>query len=316
MERSYFVLRFPYTSSAINQILNSPSPGMGCGYTRHFNHLEEFFLKLDTPFTVPSFPIHHDVRSTEPGKEYLEKLTGMIQPLTLLLPTLFQDLTYGFDPSEVLRPVFYRTYSTEKGEYLFLLRLDLSPRLQEVEVLQKGTNDTTPSFRTVRLYLEADLLYLLKKENLEKIPTFWIEKLISQSWVGEKERGYFVQGIWIDRDLSKFFSKLFLPPQSRLYPYFPFNSRYQTFCLSLLHPEMPRRNDYVNVLEKALDFLRPHIPAIENTLKNNPFSENLELYKSLKATVPAEWYGVWSALRVQPYINEQDMKEYSVEEIL
>jgi len=309
------LLRFPYTDPSLNSFLANLPERAPCSYSRHFNHLEEFFLKLDCPFTVPSFSIHHDVRRTEPDPAYLQNLRTLLHDLGDLLPSLFRGLTYGFDPAEVMRPLFYQVFTWEGERFLYLLRIDLSTRLQEVEVLTKGTNDTTPFYRSRRLYLEADILPL---EGIEQDPagnpSFSIKHLVSQTWIGEEGRGYFVQGIWIDRDLSKFFTKLFLPPGSRLYPYYPYNSRYRTLCLSLVFPEASRRASFVPLLHRGIQFLSPHLPRIEETLKKTPFSENLELYQRIKASVPASWYNEWASLHVRSYINEFDMKEYVLEE--
>ncbi len=313
MDSGATLLRIPYTDPSINTLLSSLPEEYPCTYTRHFNHLEEFFLKLDSSFVVPSFSIHHDVRCTEPTPSYLENLHRILHALGALLPSLFRGLTYGFDPTEVMRPLFYRVYTWEGDLFLYLLRLDLSAHLQEVEVLQKGTNDTTPVYRSRRLYLEADIIPLEGKEK-DQEGYFRIKHLISQTWVGEEGRGYFVQGIWIDRDLSKFFTRLFIPPGSRLYPYYPYNSRYRTLCLSIPFPEVSRRETFVPLLHRGIHFLSPYLPRIEETLKKTAFSENLELYQQIKLTVPGEWYKEWMSIHVRPYINEFDMKEYVLEE--
>lgn len=315
MDSGAILLQFPYTDPEINAFLSNLPQDSRCTYTRHFNHLEEFFLKLDSSFIVPSFPIHHDVRRTEPDPRYRQNLRSFLHAVGNLLPSLFRGLTYGFDPTETTRPLFYNVYSWKGELFLYLIRLDLLPHLQEVEVLQKGTNDTTPVYRSQRLYLEADILPLDEMtKNSSGNPCFRIKHLISQTWIGEEGRGYFVQGIWIDRDLSKFFSKLFLPTGSRLYPYYPYNSRYRTLCLSLAFPEESRRASFVPLLQRGIHFLAPFLSRIEETLKKTAFSENLELYQQIKASVPADWYKEWESLQVRPYINEFDMKEFVLEE--
>ncbi len=54
-------IRINFTDREINSTLSkysvSPSP-----ISRHYNQNEDFFLKLNEDFFVPSFPIHHDVR--------------------------------------------------------------------------------------------------------------------------------------------------------------------------------------------------------------------------------------------------------------
>lgn len=316
MDPGSFVWVYPSTDDTLNKACTTLSEICPCHYSRHFNYLEEFFLKLGTSYTVPSFPIHHDVRIAQPDTLYLNNLRKTLLPLLDLLPSLFSGLSYLFDPAETLRPLFYQVYNQEKNSFLFLLRLDLSARLQEVEVLQKGSNDFTPAYRSNRLYLESDILPLEKHEiDSTGKRIFYMKRLISQTWIGEQGRGYVVQGIWIDRDLSKFFSKLLLPPGIRIYPYYPYNSRHTTLCLSPLFPEANRRGQYIPLADRAIRFLTPHLPAIETVLKQNEFSENLELFQRIKKEVPGEWYRDWERLRVRTYLNELDMKEYQIEEI-
>ena len=61
-----------------------------------------------------------------------------------------------------------------------------------------------------------------------KVVAFVVKQTISQNWIGETGKGYLVRGIWMDSELTKFFSKLFLPTGKRTYPFYPFTCRYKT----------------------------------------------------------------------------------------
>jgi hypothetical protein len=75
-------------------------------------------------------------------------------------PDIFSDLTYFFDPGEILKPCFYRLYRIGESYYLYLLRIDLTFRPLEAELLERGTNDVTSAYRTNRLYIESDFIPL------------------------------------------------------------------------------------------------------------------------------------------------------------
>ncbi len=134
----------------------------------------------------------------------------------------------------------------------------------------------------------------------------------SAAWVDETGRGYLVQGIWIDNDLTKFFSKLFLPEGKHTYPFYPFVCKYKTICQNLidLGPEM--RKKLLPYLHRALGLLRPVMPEIEGSLKEEDFSESNVTFRRLKRTVPPPWSEIWNSLRLEMYLNDRDMKEYHI----
>jgi hypothetical protein len=302
-----------YTDPVLNEKLKAIIPGR-VRYTRHFSRSEDFFLKLPETFTVPSLPIHHDVRLRTPSSEYLAKLRSLYSTIFTLVPDIFSDLSYLFDPAEILRPAFFHVYRFNESLYLFLLRTDLQFRPQEHEVLTPGTNDRTAEYRSDHIFLEADIIPLenVLTENT-KLIGFTIKQSISQTWVGESGRGYFVQGIWIDREITKFLSKLFLHPEKRTYPYYPYTCKHRAVCHSVLEPEASERKKYISRLHRIGAFLGPYIPEIEEALKRNDFSENLEAFKAIKEKVPRAWYEDWNTLNLRPYLNDRDMKEYAVE---
>ncbi len=296
----------------INGILKEESRG-GVTYTRHFNQSEDYFLKLSEPFEVPSFSIHHDIRQSEPTPEYIKTLRRFMVQLKSLVPDLFADLVYIFDPAEVLRPTFYRLYRLEERYYLFHLRIDLVFRPQRHEVVVRGTNDTTPVYRTDHLVLDSNIIPLKDVRGSSSTPElFVVDELISETWIGETGRGYFVQGIWIDSDLTKFFSKLMMPRGKRIYPYYPFNSKFRTVCLSPLEPEATKRRVMIPVLHRSRVFLEPHLERIQQVLREQEFQESLPLFQEIKETVPPELESHWAPVSMKVYLNEDDMKEFQV----
>ena len=88
-------------------------------------------------------PIHHDVRLHQPGAEYLAALKQVVEQVAGLAPQVLKDLSYFFDPAEILRPCFYHVYRVEESWYLYLLRIDLMMRAAESAIIERGTNDTT-----------------------------------------------------------------------------------------------------------------------------------------------------------------------------
>ncbi len=330
MEQILGEIRLHYTDMRINEQLKGAHAGIGAGqngpsateppttgaaeYTRHFNQGEDFFLKLTRPFRVPPLPIHHDVRNPKPEDAYLQSLRGLFQTISQALPSIFSEMTYIFDPSEVLRPSFYHLYRIGEQTYLYLMRIDLAYRPQIHKVVERGSNDTTPEYETSQLFLEADLIPLDQvMVEAGKVRAFRIQQSVSQTWIGETGRGYFVQGIWIDRELTKFLSKLFLPKGMRTYPYYPFTCKYRAICYSVIDLEADARKAFLPALHRVTEFIRPHMGTIQEELKQSEFSENLSSFRMLQQKVPAEWQALFSGLTVKPYLNENGMKEFRVE---
>ena len=312
MEHITGEIRLAHSDEDINEIIGiaPPEPLL---FTRHFDQNEDFFIRLSEPLEIPSLPIHHDVRLREPDEGYLEAVRELMRILLARRISIFHGLTYAFDPAEVQRPTFYTVFEHEGLRFLYLLRLDLSYRPLLHEVVEEGSNDVSPRYRTDRLYLEADILPLEQAVEEEKDRRYVVEQIVSQTWIGETGRGYFVQGIWLDRDLTKFFSKLFLPPGKRTYPYYPFTCKYRSVCYSVLELSPKRRERAVPLLAAAREFLKPHIEEIQEALKEQAFSEKLPAFAKLKERVDESWYENWQDLRVRAYLNESDMKEFTVE---
>ncbi|WP_319561696.1 hypothetical protein [Marispirochaeta sp.] len=302
-----------YTDSRINDMIRSASSHTSL-LPQHFNQNEEFFLKLPQEIEIPSLPVHHDIRKDTPQESYLTALRQLMENLIVHIPGFFRETTYYFDPAEVLRPCFFQVFRINDVPFLYLGRLDLSFRPHDGELLDSGGNDLTPRYRTSRIYLDCDLIPL-KDILLEerRVSGFVVKQVISQTWIGETGRGYFVQGIWIDHELTKFFSRLFVPGETSLYPYYPFTCKYRSICHALIDSDPDERRRGVPRLRRALEFLEPEIDSIQTQLKKEAFSPDLPVFSSLKKQVPPLWNGVWQNIRVKRYLNEHDMKEFVLE---
>ena len=321
MEQMTGVINVAYTDQRINEII-STSVADPVHYTRHFDQNEDFFLQLPEALTVPSLPIHHDVREDKPSTWYIETLRDFMRGVVSHHIPIFDGLSYMFDPSEVQQPTFYSVYEYEGTSFLFLLRLDLSFRPLLHEVVEQGSNDMSPRYKTSRLYLEADLVPLLSvsgsasdsgADSSSDGIGFEIEQVISHTWIGETGRGYFVQGIWLDRDLTKFFSKLFLPQGKRIYPYYPFTCKYRSICFTPIDLSPDERTNGLPLLSAAREVLKPHIPEIQDALKEQAFAEDLSVFRRLKDTIDPSHFEQLAGLKVKAYLNDAEMKEFIVE---
>lgn len=303
-----------FTDGEINKLLSGRATGPST-VSRHFTQNEEFFLKLSEDFFVPSFPIHHDVNVPVPTSRYLETLKIFLSGVVPLVPQVFNGLTYFFDPADILRPGFFQLYRLGDMHYLYLLKIDLSFKTHDNTLIQQGTNDSTSEYRSRKLFLEGSIIPLDEIQKLEsKVSNFKIKQTIDQVWIGETGRGYLVQGIWIDHELTKFFTKLFLPPRKRLYPFYPFQCKYKTICQEIIDLDLEGRKKNAPHLHRALTFITPLMKVIQQSLRSSDFAEDLPAFTAIKKRVPAIWDTIWENLTVKPYLNEQDMKEYLIED--
>lgn len=307
-------LRVGASDAAVNEILSRPAPEAAPQPAMHFNQTEDFFLGLAGPFTVQSVPIHHDVANPRPGERYAGALRRTLAELAPLAPHVFSGLTYFFDPADILRPAFFKVYRAEESQYLYLVKVDLAFRAQDSQILERGTNDVTSTYRSSHLYLES-LFVPLARVNTEgdRVVSFVVNQTISQTWIGETGRGYFVQGIWMDLDLTKFFTRLFVPAGKRLYPFYPFVCKYKTVCQTVVEHSAEARRARLPYLHGALQFLAPRLPEIENSLRGAQFSESLESFRRIKAEVPQSLCALWADYQVEAYLNDRGMKEYRLE---
>jgi hypothetical protein len=227
MEQLSNRIKVAYFDEELNRLIAAlpETPASGGMPLVKFNQNEELFLEFEEEFLVPSFPIHHDMKIAEPERDYMEALRELVKRITRRIPSAFHGLTYYFDSSEILKPCFFRLYRVGEAIYLYLLRIDLGYRPFEAELEEMGTNDRTPIYRTRRLYAESEFIPLESVSwKGEQVEAFNIRQLISNTWIGETGRGYFLHGIWMDTGLSKFFTKLVLPDGGRIYPFYPLSS--------------------------------------------------------------------------------------------
>ena len=313
MEKILNEIKLHYSDPDINTILKRTGD-FETNYTLHYNHNEDFFITLPEEFIVPHFPVHHDIRKNQPSEEYLLLLRRFFNKIIPLAPQVFRNLTYFFDPSEIHKPCFFQIYKTGDSHYLYLVRIDLSYKTHEDTVLHQGTNDVTPKYQTNHLFLESNLIPL-EKVNFQnnRIFSFTVKQIISQTWIGETGRGHFAAGIWMDYELTKFLSKLFIPNGKRTYPYYPFTCKYKTICYSVLDFAPEGRKKHLPYLNKAIQFIIPKLPYIQKSLKNNKFSEDLEIFRKIKDTVPSSCKDTWNSIKIHSYLNDKNMKEFLVE---
>ncbi len=313
MVQSADEIKVVFTDKEINALLKE-SAAAEVSYSRHFNQNEEFFINLQKEIVFPSLPIHHDVRDLNPGSRYLEKLKDLIKAVRMQAADVLQDMTYLFDPRDVLRPQFFQIYRAQEQQYLYLLKLDLVFKPQEHEVIEKGNNDITPRYRSRKLPIEALFIPLsgISAEN-DKIRSFRIRQSVSSTWIGETGRGYFVQGIWMDYDLTKFFSKLLVPEKKRLYPYYPFSCKYRAICHNLVFLDPENRKKSLPSLIRAIQYLEPGIPEMQEALRSQEFSTELPAFRRIKTQIPAQVQNIWNDYSVELYLNKRDMKEYRIE---
>jgi hypothetical protein len=314
MEQLTNYIELHYTNQEINSLI-SQSNKKFANYTKHFNQTEDFFLKLNDEYTVPHFPVHHNITEKEPDSDYMLHLKEVITQLSRLVPDVFEGLRYWFDAEEIHKPLFYKLYKYNEAFFLYLLRLDLGFRHNAHEIIEKGDNDKTPFYKTKQLYLDAHLIPIEEVvTKLGHITGFKIKQLISQTWIGERGRGYFVQGIWMDDDLTKFFSRLLLPSAKNLYPFYPYVCKYKTICQNVISLSRHARVQRLIGFIKVLRFLDPHISDIQRDLHDEHFSEQLPQFQILKKQVSTDLYNDWRNLNIRVYLNEDGMREFVIED--
>lgn len=313
MEQLRSTIPVAFSDPAINALLKEAGSG-DRSYRRHFTQNEEFMLRLDDEYDVGSCPIHHDVRTKTPLPEYRQYLKRVMEQLVRRLPSVFTGLTHIFDPGEIFRPQFFRLYRLNSQQYLYLVRLDLHYRPTAHTAGDRGGNDRTTAYRTNSVILESDFVPLSEVETeASKVRGFVVEQSVSQTWIGETGRGYFIQGIWLDRELTRFFSKLFTPPGVRPYPYYLFTCKYQAICHSVITLDETARKRTLPLLHKARAFLLPHLREIESALKEDEIRvEKNPTFVRLKQEIPAFWNDIWKDFSIRLYLNEEDQKEYEI----
>jgi len=306
---SYFLLRNPRT----DVFANSASTAADSPASLHFTQGEDFFIRLPSEIQIPHFPIHHDVRNKTPSESYVQSIRSIIGQIQSMQAQLFSGLSFVFDPSDVLHPLFMCVYRIETQSYLYLMKLDLGVRHQHSRIVQNGDNDTTASYRTQDLFLECDLIPLSELIKTSLGISFKIQQSISETWIGETGRGYFVQGIWLDRDLTKFFSRLFVPSKKRLYPYYPFNCKYRAVCAQVVRLDSNGRKRTLSQLHVARQILEKNMSLIEHAIHHDRFSEELESFQKLKQAIGNNSISDdLTNTEIKSYLNAEEQKEYEL----
>ena len=278
---------------------------------RRFTQNEEFFLELDQTFDVFPIPIHHPVDKLEPSSHYLHAVGNLIDQTAPSLAGALHGLDCAFDPMHAAWVFFFRLLAEENQSTLLLVTVDLAYRPLEHEVITRGSNDIAPHYRTNRIYLTVDFLPLRDADTTGGTLQVGIERSISQTWIGETGRGYVTQGIWIDRELNRFFTRLFLPQGARIYPWFPLHARYRCLCHSPLDISASARQNALETLHGARSVILPRMDEILEELKAQPFSDELPLFQEMRRQVAP--HEEWAGIRMRPYLNAQNMKEYAIE---
>jgi hypothetical protein len=315
MDEQALVIKLASADSGCQKSLNQIKVEASGGFSVRYNHSEELFLRLNQPLRIPSFPIFHPVGKPIPSPAYTSAIREVVRQLAQTLPEVFFELSYFFDSSDVFKPSFYRLYKIGEELFLYLVRVDLSNRPTTVRVITPGTNDLTPEYETTDLYLSSECVPLsgLRANPEGGVEAFVVRQAISDTWIGETGKGYTVKGIWMDADLSKFFTKLFLSPGRSLYPYYPVFCRYKTVCGCLLAFDPERRRGEIQSFYRHYHFLEPYIETIQQALKQHDFSESLEEFREIQGAVPVELRSAYDGAKVSASLNERDMKEYVIE---
>ncbi|MDC7227260.1 MAG: hypothetical protein PQJ61_10915 [Spirochaetales bacterium] len=312
MEKLLDTIVFNYSDPDISDILSGVDSNTP-DYPLFFNQNEDSFIKVSQAFHVPSFSIHHDVSQATPSVEYLQALRAVIKVLTESFPGVFAGTRYFFDPAEVLRPCFIQIFKVEDSHYLYLLRPDLNIRLGDSEVITPATNDRTAEYTTEKMFFESTLLPINTPEINPDGGNIPINRLFRSTWIGETGTGYHLNGQWIDHEITKFISAAFLPENAKTYPYYPFRCDFNSLALFPASITAAGRKSFLGYLHKSLEMISADIPEIEESLKSEKFSRDLPLYLKIRERIPEEWTKIWSSLKISPYLNENDMREYSLE---
>lgn len=277
---------------------------------RRFTQQEDFFLLLDRPYTVESFSIHHNVHDPEPPLEYLQVLRSVVQAWTDQVPDVFVGFSWFFDPKDLFHPLFVQVLSGKEKKYLLLLRPDLTLRGRYSEVLTKGGNATTARYSTRHLFLESEVVPIEVFETTEKQRTITLQKLFPFTWMGEEGRGYFTTGRWLDQELTKLLSRAALAPGVRSFPYCPLRCRYETLASRVVTPTPEGRRRAAAALDSALPLVAPWASQLQERLRDDPYRDDHPLLAELRQDWAGRLEKRWGDFRLEPYLNEQEQKEY------
>ena len=312
MEQILNIIPIDYTNNEINGLLKKSKENKA-DYSLHFTQNEDFFLNTWQTYNIPHIPIHHDIHRKNPDRNYISFLKSVLETIIPLTSPLLYDTEYFFDPAELLRPCFYKIYNYNGSQYIYIIRLDLSFKPNYCDIIEMGNNDISHFFSTKSVFLDADIHPVEKIIEKSGRKEVYIKQSISQTWIGETGRGYFIQGIWIDTELTKFFSRLFIDKNTSTYPYYPFSCKFRTVSHSPVDFSEEGRKKHISLIDSAYNFIYPYMKEIEKVLKNNEFSMDLPLFQEIKSKTDPEIISYFSKYGIRRYLNEKGMKEYELE---
>lgn len=248
-----------------------------------------------------------------PSDEYLTAIRILIKDVSARFPGVFFNTRYFFDPAEILRPCFIQIYRISEDYYLYLFRPNLEIHLADSVIINQATNDESAAYTSRRLFYDSLFIPIDKPSLSADGGEISVRRLFSSTWMGESGSGYRLNGQWADRDLSKYLSTIFTPVGFRIYPYFPFRCDFNTLCLYPFSPSAAARKLALPLLHKAFSFIAPYAGRIEDDFRSGSFSADSEPYKNMALRIPSEWTNFWTSLKIKPYLNSNDMKEYLLE---
>ncbi len=272
---------------------------------------EEIYYLLSEPIRIKSFPIHHDLRHDQPYETYKQVIESTFSQVIPQIPNVFEGTQWRFEARDPFHPSFFQVFDCNGRSYVFLIRFDLSLRPRLSTVLSKGTNDMTADFETHYLFVTPEILPLdTTLSTDDKLFVLW---LFNSTWIGEKGRGYYLQGIWMDDSITQLVSRLISPPGTSLHPFFPIKCRYQSLSATLLFPTPIARKSVVTNLDTVLSALNGRFIEVQENLRNLDDAKALKLEDELRGQHLLKLQTMLPIF-ASPQINTWNMKEYRVYE--
>jgi len=78
-------------------------------------------------------------------------------------------------------------------------------------------------------------------------------------------------------------------------------------------PISEERRRLLPYLHAAIGFLSPEMERIQAELRGKDFSENIQIFTELRSKVDESLLKPWTEVRVTPYLNADEQKEFRVE---
>jgi len=306
MDRKTSTIEFGFTDGTINTILSAPYTDNRPIRQLYFNRNEDQFITLSSPMVIPALPVHHPLENQTPPVEYTTMVANLASFLMKEVPSLVAGTRWAFDPVNLHVPQFYRIHKTASQDYLLLTRIDLTCHPLDCEIIKEGSNNRTHAYRTSKLFFESDWIPLDSVKITQDRTLVHPFQTIPNTWKGEAGQGYMIHGIWMDADINKFFSKLFMPEGRRSHPFYPVNCKHRCVCVNSLNLPGPE------ILEKIRGVIEPELDGILRDLQNSPFSELMPLFQRIRSEILPHTC-LWNNIRVTPKLDKNDHKEYIVE---